>query len=334
MEGLEANSVPSRPQRWLSFRRLRHTSSDSNFAHQSLPTYGKVYLNHLVGEFESLKGEARNDCVCQQGQQIVDRAKSGENITWGDIYVLERIVLVMLPDIEVHQRLWCLEMRYRDAVGDSTAYENFLRVDASDLGRESIPHARARLDNLIRELYRLYTVTACREHLRKELSRRATVFAVVLLGLIIGLIFITINRHPELSTFAIVYAAGALGGTVSFERKLQSLPSRGESLGDLVELDSRSGVYFSPIIGGVFAIVLYVLFASGLITGSAFPKLVESSGTPVSFLVFFADMRPVGIQEWGKLLIWCFIAGFAERFVPDTLDRLIARSDEKKKQSA
>jgi len=296
---LGAESGRSKAKHWLSRIGLRETSSDSNFAHLSLPSYGKVYLNHLVGEFESLKGESKDDCACQMGQQIVERAKSGDKITWADIYVLERIVLVMLPDIEVHQRLWCLEMRYRDAVGDSTAYDDFLRLDARDLASEDTPHKRARLDNLIRELYRLYTVVACREHLRKELSKRAVWFAIALLALLILLAFATINRHPELSTFAVVYAAGTLGGTVSFERKLQSLPSRGESLGDLVELDSGSGVYFSPIIGGVFAIVLYVLFASGLVTGTAFPKLVESPATSPSLLAF-ADIRMDGIREWGS----------------------------------
>jgi hypothetical protein len=44
-------------------------------------------------------------------------------------------------------------------------------------------------------------------------------------------------------------------------------------------------------------------------------------------------IQPIAVEDWGKLLIWSFIAGFAERFVPDTLDRLIARSEYKKKQS-
>ena len=36
--------------------------------------------------------------------------------------------------------------------------------------------------------------------------------------------------------------------------------------------------------------------------------------------------EPASIPDFGKLLVWAFIAGFAEPFVPDTLQRLIGKT--------
>lgn len=88
--------------------------------------------------------------------------------------------------IEVHQRLWCLEERDRDAVGNTMPYDNYLKLEGAHLSPESIQHTRARPDNLIRELYRLYTVVACREEMRSRLSRRAMVIASFLLVFVIA----------------------------------------------------------------------------------------------------------------------------------------------------
>lgn len=326
--------VNAKASDWLAEVGRNSPFGNTNFERSVLPPYGTVYLNHLIGEFESLRGRPGNDCACKLGQEIVDRANKAGTITWGDAYVLERSVMVMLPDEEVHQRIWCLEARYRDAQGNTAAYDSFLKLDAAHLSPEDIKHGRARLDNLIRELYRLYTITACREKMRSKLSKHALIIAVIMFVVAIGIVGLLRRVDSALVPFAIVFAAGAIGGAISYERRVQSLPTGGESLGDLVMLSVGSGLFLSPIAGGLFAIVLYLLFAAGLAEGAVFPKLGEPNA-PIRSLTEFALMiRPATTSAWAQLLIWSFVAGFAERFVPDTLDRLIAKSEEKKKHSS
>jgi hypothetical protein len=67
------------------------------------------------------------------------------------------------------------------------------------------------------------------------------------------------------------------------------------------------------------------VFAGGLITGDLFPAIKDKAEhkIPIEQLFTFAD--PAELNELAKLLIWCFIAGFAERLIPDTLNRMVVR---------
>jgi hypothetical protein len=40
----------------------------------------------------------------------------------------------------------------------------------------------------------------------------------------------------------------------------------------------------------------------------------------------FAQTYPTDMKAYALLVIWCFIAGFAERLVPDTLNRLVTKN--------
>ena len=122
---------------------------------------------------------------------------------------------------------------------------------------------------------------------------------------------------------------------MSFQRRVNSLPSRGESLSDIVELAGGTGIYLAPITGAIFAMVLFMLFTSQIIGGPMFPKIATPTNEAAKGWTFIDFALQTGAKtgvDWAMLLIWSFIAGFAERFVPDTLDRLIARQaqDEKK----
>jgi hypothetical protein len=82
--------------------------------------------------------------------------------------------------------------------------------------------------------------------------------------------------------------------------------------------------------------LLYVIFASGLLpNGGPFPAFEwnQVELTTHKYRVFLNEFMdggsPKEFSDVGKVLVWSFVAGFAERLVPDILGRLARTAEEK-----
>lgn len=65
--------------------------------------------------------------------------------------------------------------------------------------------------------------------------------------------------------------------------------------------------------GAIFAILMLTLFIGGFVQGNLFPAFSTTTWLGLNFRV----------NDWGKLVVWSFVAGFSERIMPNLFDRLV-----------
>lgn len=148
-------------------------------------------------------------------------------------------------------------------------------------------------------------------------------------GIVVLLSTIYRGQHPFYAVLATVVYAGIMGGAVSCARRLAAVPTKGDALGSIYALkNSRYVLYFAPLTGAVFAVITMLLFVGGVISGIIFPTFAAGSAGPAAggSWPFTTFLLPENSKGYALLFLWCFISGFAERFIPDTLDQLTQRA--------
>ena len=194
------------------------------------------------------------------------------------------------------------------------------------------------LDRLVRSVWRneacdtLYVMNEKLENIRKISNRLATALGILVIIIVAGA-FIAYRFEGIVTAPLAAFAAGIIGGFVGLQRRLKSL-----SEDDLVLL-ANSWVYvcISPLVGGVLAVVLYVLFISTLVTGDLFPKFgPDTVGSGVSDGKGFSEIFNVHGQavDYAKMMFWSFVAGFSERFVTDIISKFENDPDKSDKTGA
>jgi hypothetical protein len=84
--------------------------------------------------------------------------------------------------------------------------------------------------------------------------------------------------------------------------------------------------FVPPLVGAIAAVVLYLIFTGGLMSGSLFPEIGCLQDKDCSSItLMMQNYVPKGPADIGKALVWAFIAGFSERLVPDLLQGLVTK---------
>ena len=72
----------------------------------------------------------------------------------------------------------------------------------------------------------------------------------------------------------------------------------------------------------VFAIFLYLAFMSEIIDGHLFPNFQSMDATYKDTLTFMMKCKPATNADAAQMLVWAFIAGYSERFVPNLMEKI------------
>ena len=300
----------------------------------------KAYYKMLRGQYRLMDDarKGKSPTAVAVIEEIIQKAEKNGDICWEDLYTIDKALLLFLTREEMECRLLFLTDMYREITGDKNLASR-MKIKISELKGVSDETLRGEMEELVDDMYRhLALYTACRKN-RSKIMLYLLIFLIFLFAASLVLLYQNDGNMPPMYY---VMITGSIGGMISTIRRLQNVASTDTNALTYIDLKyDRLNILLAPVYGATFSLVLFLFFTSGFLKGDLFPAIttmtaeVAEEADTVSLVMsnFFVNTYPVTGIDCAKLIVWSFIAGFAEKFVPDALDRLIARSqksDEKK----
>jgi len=145
--------------------------------------------------------------------------------------------------------------------------------------------------------------------------------ALIALALLLGLWFWRSLTGAGAERFPIAWfiiAAAILGSAVN-EPFRESEP-RGASYCWVAAY-----ILWKSAVAIVFAFVLYLMAIGGMIGGDLFPKFVAKAADGATWNMerFVTSVDPETYKDVAKILVWSFVAGYSEKFVPNLIGKIL-----------
>lgn len=145
---------------------------------------------------------------------------------------------------------------------------------------------------------------------------------LLVLIILLAILVIIFRYADSYMATASLFLCGNLGAYVGFHRSLSDLKDQ-----EIIELsNSWVSMVVPPIIGGILALVLYLIFLSGIVQGDLFPKFELDQGSIPETMEAIFCQHPKEYQDVAKLLFWGFVAGFNEKYVVDLIQSFKSQS--------
>lgn len=331
-----------------------------------LQPWEKEYFRHLAAEWQVLNVHA-NPPVSSTPAGAADIARINDliarfnepklapRINRNDLLSFELTVFRYRSVVSLVQTAPMLRQRFHDVVGDRV-FSTYRPTELPDCAKADETARNTLFDDLsalISAIHWRYILFPFSSQLRTVLTSQAMfcmlVYTAAWSGLIYGATIWTQGAFIALMVTCIY--AGVLGGFISALRRMQSISEDGDPIYVIQGIRSaRFWLLFSPLLGGIFAIVALLFFLSGFLSGSIFPAfhlpgdlpctLTPPASTPCDQTYmkpawwFWQHLLPIAPMDYAKLILWCFVSGFAERFIPDMIDNLVDRADAPKSSSS
>lgn len=289
----------------------------------------KSYFRHLVATYHSLTPDEKkkNEDLAAKIDKHIQNPEAVP-LDWDYLFELELLILRLMPDQMIERKKWVIRERFQEAVGE----QDFRDYQQSGPPLKDEPKGAlvADLGIILDDLFWRHKLRTLWDSQWKHLVigiaigfacvAAASLAVVATWGLFASSVETTVLK--AVLALAAVALAGMTGSLISLLQRLQSVPNDQKRTVNLIGIANGKALVFQSLTtGAVFAFLMLLLFGSGMLQGDLFPKVVWGG----TFLAGLAGMFDKG-DALAMLLIWCFVSGFAERLVPDILDRLTKRT--------
>ncbi len=272
----------------------------------------------------------------------IERLIAKKNKSWSDVYSLERLIVPLMPELEVtafyQRRLARAKTLSLPALGAHEANWEAAKVEKHP--DERLQAKQAAYFVLLDDLNWYHTAQRLDRAQRDDAAQRLWRVGVVILFLValpwlliagLGLLATSNPAVEPLLDAASVYTPwfgfytalsfGLLGALFS---RINSFQSNVSTL-TYVDIGRTFKLRYLMVrfgFGMVGAAVLYFLMAGGFLKGSLFPDL-QTANFSEHVVKLWGRQWTAVVPDAGfaKLVVWSFVGGFSERFVSSTLEK-------------